>query len=122
VDDRDAIYQANQDALIHWTSGANRHAAGTYLWRRGIDLDALPQNYQVGYARPGWAHLAEHVSNRAALLAAGLIVQTKNGRIIDRFRDRVMFPIRELDGRVAGYLGRSLSSSPDDTEISQHCR
>ena len=113
MDDRDAIYQANQDALIYWTSGANRHAAGTYLWRRGIDLDALPLNYQVGYARPGWAHLAEHVSNRAALLAAGLIVQTKNGRIIDRFRDRVMFPIRELDGRVAGYLGRSLSSSPD---------
>ena len=75
---------------------------------------SLPEPYRVGYARPGWTNLVHHLPpvRAAAALAAGLIVTTDDGRLIDRFRHRVMFPIREPDGRIAGFIGRSLSTDP----------
>ncbi len=112
---RDDIYRANEEALDYWASGANHHAATSYLRRRGIDVAALPERYRVGYARPGWTNLVHHIdpAQRVAALAAGLIVHTKDGRLIDRFRDRVMFPVREPDGNIAGFIGRSLATGPD---------
>jgi DNA primase catalytic core len=115
VDVRDDIYEANEEALEYWASGANGHAATSYLRRRGIDVASLPEPYRVGYARPTWTNLVNHLdpAQRAAALAAGIFVHTKDGRLIDRFRDRVIFPIREPDGRIAGFIGRSLSPGSD---------
>ncbi len=112
---RDDIYRANEEALEYWASGANGHAATSYLRRRGIDVASLPEPYRVGYARPGWTNLVNHIdpAQRTAALAAGIIVHTKDGRLIDRFRDRVIFPIREPAGPIAGFIGRSLSTGSD---------
>jgi DNA primase catalytic core len=114
VSRRDDNYHANQQALQFWASGANGRAAASYLRRRGINVAALPDPYRIGYARPGWTSLVDHLapSRQATALAAGLIVATNDGRLVDRFRDRVMFPIREPDGRIAGFIGRRLSTDP----------
>ena len=51
-----------QEALEFWASGANGHAAISYLRRRGINLASLPEPYRVGYARPGWTSLVDHLA------------------------------------------------------------
>jgi DNA primase len=114
VSGRDDIYRANQEALQFWVSGANRHAAASYLRRRGINPASLPDPYRVGYARPSWTNLVDHFdpTHHRSALAAGLIVHTADGRNVDRFRDRVMFPIREPDGHIAGFIGRRLTTDP----------
>lgn len=113
--DAGAIYRINDWALAQWTSGANAAAASTYLRRRGIAVDQLPPSYQVGYARPGWTRLASALSaeQRADAEGAGLVVRLKDGRLIDRFRDRVMLPIRTSNGHIAGFIGRAVHDLPD---------
>ena len=74
-------------------------------WRPGIDLP-----WRLGYAPPGWTTLLDHLHRSrftgAELEAAGLATRTRAGRLIDRFRDRIMFPVRAPDGHPIGFLGR----------------
>jgi DNA primase len=72
------------------------------------------QSFQLGYAPSGWETLAKYLVDTKNLPiklveAAGLIIPRKdeNG-YYDRFRDRVMIPIRDLQGRVIGFGGRTL--------------
>lgn len=82
-----------------------------YLKRRGL-TGAIAQEFGVGYALPGWDHLIQHFSgdaaNRQRLLQAGLVIEKDGGGLYDRFRNRVMFPIRDARGRVIGFGGRVL--------------
>src|SRR5450759_3297281 len=68
---------------------------------------------RVGYAPAGWTALTEHLRDRgftaAEVLASGLGTRARTGRVLDRFRDRLVFPIRDrLDGAVGvvGFVGR----------------
>ena len=84
-----------------------------YLRSRGISIAAArSQPWTVGYARPGWTHLRDHLHSDGftdtELLAAGLVSTSRTG-VIDVFRDRVMFPIRDQDAQVVGFTGRDLS-------------
>jgi DNA primase len=80
-----------------------------YLKHRGID-GATAQRYGIGFAPDGWSALLDKfgTSDEAIerLLATGLIIRKDNGRHYDRFRDRVMFPIRDSRGRCIGFGGR----------------
>jgi DNA primase len=113
VDRNNDIYRINQLALDHWASGAAGRAAQTYLHGRGLNVAALPAPYRIGYARPRWTNLVDHVapSDLPAAEDAGLIVHLKDGRLIDRFRDRVMFPMRTWDGQICGFTGRAVHPS-----------
>jgi DNA primase len=86
-------------------------AAAEYLRTRGID-DATARRFGLGYAPAGWSRLLDKFgTSREAterLLAAGLIIRKDNGSHYDRFRDRLMFPIRDARGRVLGFGGRVL--------------
>lgn len=89
-------------------------AARAYLSKRGVPED-LAGKFGLGYAPPGWDHLlqaaqAAHYSE-ALLEQAGLVVRKRPGPgWYDRFRDRIMFPIRDLQGRTVGFGGRVLGS------------
>jgi len=80
-----------------------------YLKHRGID-GATAQRYGIGFAPDGWSALLDKfgTSDEAIerLLATGLIIRKDNGRHYDRFRDRIMFPIRDSRGRCIGFGGR----------------
>lgn len=80
-----------------------------YLKSRGVGGE-VAKDFLLGYAPDQW-HILEAQFNRAALLRAGLLVKTDKGKIYDRFRGRVMFPIRDRRGRVVGFGGRVLDDS-----------
>ncbi len=82
-----------------------------YLKARGLSGKIAAQ-FGIGYAPPGWESLASSFSDKAAerqaALDLGLLVKRDNGTVYDRFRDRIMFPIRDRRGRVIGFGGRVL--------------
>ncbi|MEL7536065.1 MAG: DNA primase [Pseudomonadota bacterium] len=89
----------------------NSDAAKDYLKARGID-GATARDYGLGFAPDAWHALNEQFGRdsetETLLQAAGLIIRRDEGGYYDRFRDRVMFPIRDARGRVVGFGGRIL--------------
>lgn len=117
------LYAANEAAADFYagmlpTSGTARQ----YLRRHGIDSLARSGTWRLGYAPPLWTTLADHL--RAAgfgpeeIVAAGLgFTHRATGHLLDRFRDRLVFPITGPDGRVIAFTARDLSTQADATWI-----
>jgi DNA primase len=83
-------------------------AAIAYLRKRGLDGETA-REFRIGYAQPGWDSLIRRFEGTATaeqLLGAGLAIARDGGGHYDRFRDRIMFPIRDARGRVVGFGGR----------------
>ncbi|MGE0354733.1 MAG: DNA primase [Gemmatimonadales bacterium] len=86
--------------------------ARKYLESRDLDLDAV-RPLGLGFAPPGdgmMKELSRHEIPEAVLLEAGLLYRRDDGRVIPRFRGRLLFPIHDLRGRVVGFGGRILGS------------
>jgi len=87
----------------------NNDAAKDYLKARGID-GATAKRFGIGYASAGWSTVLDKFgkSNEIIerLLAVGLVIRKDNASHYDRFRDRIMFPIRDARGRCIGFGGR----------------
>lgn len=85
--------------------------ARQYLEDRGVS-EALIEECGIGFAPDSWNALAAHMTGRGtgeeALLAAGLLIRNEQGRVYDRFRGRIMFPIRNRRGRTIAFGGRNL--------------
>ncbi len=89
-----------------------RKAAVEYLKGRGLS-GVIARDFGLGFAPPGWDNLMKHLGGDAlqqkAMIDAGLLIENaETGRSYDRFRDRVMFPIRDSRGRVIAFGGRVL--------------
>ncbi len=98
-----------QQQLRHHTQAAR---AIDYLKQRGLSGE-IARDYDIGFAPPGWDNLLQHFgkdeTSRQRLMDVGMLVQNEeSGRIYDRFRDRIMFPIRDQRGRVIAFGGRVL--------------
>jgi DNA primase len=81
-----------------------------YLKARGLSGE-VAQTFGLGYAPPGWDALYTHLADahsRELALELGLLVRKDEGGCYDRFRDRIMFPIRDRRGRCIGFGGRVL--------------
>jgi len=85
-----------------------------YLKARGVS-GVIAAKYQIGYSPAGWQNLQSVFSDyeNEALIVGGLVVKNEQGRIYDRFRDRIMFPIHDQKGKVIGFGGRVIN--PEDT-------
>ena len=86
-----------------------------YFKKRGIN-NASVEKYRLGYAPSGWDTLNNFLKKKGysykELIKAGLIKKGKiEGKYIDYFRDRIIFPIFNLSGRVIGFGGRVLENS-----------
>ena len=95
--------------ILHSAQGQN---AQHYLKQRGLS-EEVTTLFQLGYAPPGWNYLSKHADNSKSsqdqpLLKAGLIIKKDEGSYYDRFRHRLMFPIRDTRGRVIAFGGRVL--------------
>ena len=117
------LFQANEAAAAYFYNALVQSKAGaearSYLTRRGLDADTI-EAFQLGYSPDSWESLRSHLMERGfsgqELLNAGLLVESERGGY-DRFRGRLMFPIRDERGRVVGFGGRHLETpGADKTE------
>lgn len=101
-----------------------KHAAGEaarkYLADRGVS-EKLIETFKIGYALPEWdglsSYLVEKKKYRPEVLVAAGLASAGRGKIFDRFRGRVMFPLYDISGRVVGFSGRVLGAgSPPSHE------
>ncbi len=90
-------------------SSKDGKAAVDYLKNRGVTGEIANQ-FMLGYAPNAWNTLTEHFTANS-LIDAGLLVMRDNNSAYDRFRNRIMFPIRDKRGRVIGFGGRVLDDS-----------
>lgn len=89
---------------------AEGKAARAYLEDRGLDKEAMAR-FGIGYAPSGGDILLRHLKGRYAeklLVESGLVSRDQGGRLFDRFRRRIMFPIANESGKIVAYGGRAL--------------
>ena len=88
-----------------------RDKAVAYLKNRGL-TGSLARDFGLGLAPPGWDNLLNHLGDddlvRRRAIDIGVLVRSDEGRVYDRFRDRIVFPIRDRRGRVIAFGGRVL--------------
>ncbi|WP_461536087.1 DNA primase [Spongorhabdus nitratireducens] len=85
-----------------------------YMRQRGLD-QATIERFGIGYAPSGWDNQLQKFGSSAEkkqqMLDTGMLIKSEDGdKIYDRFRERVMFPIRDTRGRVIGFGGRVLGN------------
>lgn len=112
---RTRLWQVNQEALRYFQRallGPEGEKARAYLLSRGVG-EALWERWGLGYAPPSWDGLLRALSRFGVqtLLELGLAVMGERGPY-DRFRDRLMFAIRDEQGRVAAFAGRAFTGEP----------
>lgn len=114
---RAQILEVNKEAARFFFStlaGKNGARAQGYLIKRGLTEKTIRQ-FGLGLAPGGWNDLTKALLNKGAeknlLLSSGLSIETKNGELVDRFRDRIMFPIFNIRGNIIGFGGRVIDGS-----------
>jgi DNA primase len=110
------LYRANEAAALYYHALMVQHAAGLggrrYLEGRGLTPETW-ERFTLGYAPDSGSALREHLLGAGFtledLLAAGLVVEREESDAPrDRFRERLLFPIRDTQGRTVGFGGRTL--------------
>ncbi len=85
--------------------------AVAYLKKRGLSGETAAR-FGIGYAADSWDELLKELGTdgkaRERLVLAGLVIEKEQNKVYDRFRDRIMFPIRDSRGRCIGFGGRVL--------------
>ena len=115
--ERESLFAVNSFAAKHftdrlWNSDEGKSIGLSYFRNRGF-TDAIIEKFQLGYSPQKWDDFTAEALNQGYKLSyltkAGLTI-SKNNRDFDRFRNRVIFPIHNMTGRVIAFGGRILSS------------
>ncbi|NME82977.1 DNA primase [Clostridium sp. SM-530-WT-3G] len=113
---RDLLFKVNVEAARYFFANLQKtKMAKDYFLRRGIKEEVI-KRFGLGYAFDSWHGLINYLRNKGfrddLLLEAGLILKSeKSGNTYDRFRNRVIFPVFDVRGRVIGFGGRVLDDS-----------
>ena len=111
--DYSALYSILEQVAVFYVEqlrdGAQGEAAVAYLKRRGLSGD-VAKEFSLGYAPNEWDALASRFDNKL-LMDAGMLVSKDDGSGYDRFRGRLIFPIRDKRKRIIGFGGRVLDDS-----------
>ena len=114
------LYELLQKANDYYQQQLKTHpdakTAVDYLKKRGLDGE-IAKRFGIGLAPDGWDNLMQQFGDQSnnnekineALLTAGLLSKNDKGRMYDRFRDRIMFPIHDYRGRMVGFGGRIIN-------------
>jgi DNA primase len=108
----DELFSLLDSVARHWQACLkDSSAAVEYVKKRGID-GSTAKRFGIGFAPAGWSNVLDKFGKSPEaierLLATGLIIRKDNGQHYDRFRDRIMFPIRDARGRTIGFGGRTM--------------
>ncbi|RPD99216.1 DNA primase [Candidatus Pantoea deserta] len=113
---RQSLYQLMESLNgFYQQSLTQSHARGArdYLSNRGLSAEVI-EHFAIGFAPAGWDNVLKRFGSnkedRESLMEAGMLVSNDKGRTYDRFRERVMFPIRDKRGRVIAFGGRVLGN------------
>ncbi|QKJ88730.1 DNA primase [Paramixta manurensis] len=111
---RQSLYQLMSGLSTFYQQALTQSSAAQareYLAKRGLS-DEVVEHFAIGFAPAGWDNalkrFGRNQEDRQSLIDAGMLVTNDQGRSYDRFRERVMFPIRDKRGRVIGFGGRVL--------------
>ncbi|NIH11103.1 MAG: DNA primase [Serratia symbiotica] len=109
---RQSLYQLMEQLSAFYQQSLHQPAgtlARNYLQQRGLSDDVI-RHFAIGFSPAGWDIALKRFGRdndaRSALNDAGMLVTNDQGRSYDRFRERVMFPIRDKRGRVIAFGGR----------------
>ena len=103
------LEETTEAAAVFYAGRLKQDArAQAYLSQRGLSPEII-EHYGLGYSPDGWQPLAQIFQPypNTALVESGMVIE-KDGKHYDRFRDRIMFPIRNPRGQVIGFGGRVL--------------
>ncbi len=93
-----------------------------YLKQRGLSGE-IAAEFGLGFAPPGWDNLEKQLGQtaeiREKLISAGMLIKKDSGGSYDRFRDRIMFPIRDRRGRTIAFGGRILPAPQEATDTQE---
>jgi DNA primase len=104
------LYEVVENANRYFVNTFNQSEfAQKYMDNRGISAETR-QIFQIGFAPDSWDGLIKRLSNTGQneLMSAGLLAQNDNGKVYDKFRGRVMFPIQDKRSRVIAFGGRAV--------------
>lgn len=116
------LYDLMQEADQYYQLQLRQHELASqavdYLKERGLSGE-VAKDFGIGFAPDGWDNLLKTLGTtperEKALVTAGMLIQKDNGKCYDRFRDRIMFPIRDRRGRCIAFGGRILpKTQPND--------
>lgn len=115
---RDNMFAVNEFALRHFKTNLTETTEGqdvglSYFRHRGIS-DRMIEKFHLGYALEArdklYTSAIERGYSEEYIIATGLSTRTDDGRIYDRFRGRVIYPVHSLSGKVVAFGGRTLRS------------
>ena len=111
-DEKQGLYQLLERAgQVYAQQLKQSPRAIDYLKGRGLSGE-IARTFELGYAPDSWDFILKQLGSsgeqQQALLKAGLLIEKNPGKRYDRFRDRIMFPIRDRRGRTIGFGGRIL--------------
>lgn len=111
---RDEIFKANIEAArLYFNNLKKNKRAYEYLKKRNVD-DTIILKFGIGYSIESYNFIYNNLKNKGfndeILLKAGLIIKGQKG-YYDRFRNRIMFPVIDIKGRIIGFGGRVLDDS-----------
>ena len=118
------LYDLMQETALYYQQQLRKHPqaekAISYLKERGLSGE-IAKDFGIGFAPDGWDNLIKTLATsperEKSLVTAGMLIQKDNGKCYDRFRDRIMFPIRDRRGRCIAFGGRILPENPATTDV-----
>jgi DNA primase len=118
TEERERLFEINAATAEYYhhvlLNASVAEAARKYVTRRGLSPEII-KNFQLGFAPEGWDTLKQYLRGKgyaeAELLTAGLLIEKDDRNKYDRFRNRLMFPIRDMQGHITGFGGRALDDS-----------
>ncbi|WP_311530545.1 DNA primase [uncultured Anaerococcus sp.] len=109
------LYDINKDIMMFFYKNLlTNKAPQDYLVKRGLRSNIV-NTFMLGYAKDSWDDLLNYAKSKGYkeedLLSLGLIAKSKNGNYYDKYRNRVIYPIIDIYGRVIGFGGRAIDDA-----------
>jgi len=117
-EEKEELYQVNEAAALYFNNlllnSPAAEKARSYVTSRGFTPQTVT-DFQLGFSLDSWEALKQYLREKghseSTLLTAGLLIEAENGKTHDRFRGKLMFPIRDSRGHTIGFGARVLDDS-----------